>query len=104
MKHDERLANDIRNALQSKRCNTNWTQFRSCQAYIGDMQVVTIGNEDYFVTPFRSYDTIVAYIDFDTKVLYEVGKYSQTTSKQVTQYFGQQKQANERVFYKCRTN
>ena len=102
MYHDKTLANDIRNQLQSKRNTIQWTQFRSCQAYIGELTVVTIGNDDYFVHPFRSYETVVAYVDFDTNVLYEVGKYSQTTSKQVTQYYNQVANANERIFHSRR--
>lgn len=99
MRHDERLANDIRNALQSKMHRVEWTQFRSSSAYTGTMQVVTIGNKDYFVIPFRSYDTIVAYTDFDSNIMYEVGKYSTTTSKHVTQYFAQETRACERVYH-----
>jgi hypothetical protein len=53
-----------------------WTRFRSCQAWTGMCMGYTF---------IKSYQTIVAIIDHDERKLYELGKYSQTTSKQVTQ-------------------
>ena len=78
------LANDIRNQLQAKRNHTVWKQFNHCNAYTAYEKItVTIGDTDYTVTPIRSYETIVAF-EYDGTV-YEIGKYSRTTSKQVTQ-------------------
>lgn len=65
--------------------NTTFTQFRSCQAWIS----TTIFNSAYNVTfqLVKSYDTIVGFINLDTKEYIELGKWSRTTSKQVTQIY-----------------
>ena len=57
-----------------------WKQFRSCNAYISNCLF-----NRYFL--IKSYNTIVAVIDDQQGVLYELGKWSRTTSKQVTQIF-----------------
>ena len=54
----------------------SWARFRSCQAWTGMCKGYTF---------IKSYRTIVAIIDHDEKKLYELGKYSRTTSKQVSQ-------------------
>lgn len=62
-------------------CNyKKWTQFRHCKAWISPCI-----NNRYFLV--KSYNTIVAVIDDQNGELYELGKWSQTTSKQVTQIF-----------------
>ena len=60
--------------------NTTWKQFHKCQAWISNCI-----NNRYFL--IRSYNTIVAVIDDQNGELYELGKWSTTTSKQVTQIF-----------------
>lgn len=58
----------------------NWKQFRHCNAYISNCLF-----NRYFL--IKSYSTIVAVIDDQQGELYELGKWSRTTSKQVTQIF-----------------
>ena len=57
-----------------------WKQFRHCQAWVSPLL-----NGRYKL--IKSYETIVAIIDFDMDTLYELGKWSSTTSKQVTQIY-----------------
>lgn len=57
-----------------------WKQFRHCNAYISNCLF-----NRYFL--IKSYNTIVAVIDDQQGELYELGKWSKTTSKQVTQIF-----------------
>ena len=60
-----------------------WKQFRNCNAYISNCLF-----NRYFL--IKSYNTIVAVIDDQQGELYELGKWSRTTSKQVTQIFNMQ--------------
>jgi hypothetical protein len=60
--------------------STQWKQFRHCNAYISSCI-----NNRYFL--IRSYNTIVGVIDDQNSELYELGKWSKTTSKQVSQIF-----------------
>lgn len=57
-----------------------WKRFRHCNAYISNCIL-----NRYFLV--KSYNTIVAVIDDQEGELYELGKWSTTTSKQVTQIF-----------------
>ena len=57
-----------------------WKRFRHCNAYISSCIL-----NRYFLV--KSYATIVAVIDDQQGELYELGKWSKTTSKQVTQIF-----------------
>ena len=59
-----------------------WQRFRSCQAWIG-----TITYEGITYGLVKSYATIVGLIDYEERKFYELGKYSRTTSKQVTQIY-----------------
>lgn len=79
------LANDIVNGLQIKSFDIDWVRFNYCNAYTtaGALIGITIGNEEYYVLPIMSYTTIVGFVY--NNVVYEVGKYSRTTSKQFTQ-------------------
>jgi hypothetical protein len=68
-----------------------WYQFRSCQAYSSNV-VYLYDNEGNHIGNFklfRSYQTIVALIDYDNQVVYRLGKWSRTTSKQTTQFCNQ---------------
>ena len=60
--------------------DVTWKQFRKCNAYISSC----IYNRYFLV---KSYNTIVAVIDDQNGELYELGKWSRTTSKQVTQIY-----------------
>lgn len=79
------VANDIINSLQSKRHIIEWVRFNHCNAYTtaGALVNVTIGNDEFYVLPIMSYTTVVGFW-YDGTV-YEIGKYSRTTSKQFTQ-------------------
>lgn len=59
----------------------NWEQFNYCQAWIGDI------SPRYSL--IKSYFTIVGLVDHEEKVVYELGKWTRTTSKQVTQICNQ---------------
>lgn len=63
-----------------------YRRFRTCNFYIGETRRYYIAEElDIFIIPLKSYETIVGFVDCTNKVFYEVGKYSRTTSKQMTQ-------------------
>ena len=96
---NSRLANDIINQLQANRENYEWSQFRSTNADIGEFTCVTIGNDVYPVTPIQSYTTIVAFFNWDTAEFVEVGKYSRTTSRQVTQIHNSEYSSFKRVYF-----
>ena len=72
---DEKVIQTARDYANSY---NKWVQFRSCQAWISFML-------DSRYKLIKSYKTIVGLVDYDEKVVYEIGKYSQTTSKQFTQ-------------------
>lgn len=57
-----------------------WKRFRHCNAYISNCIL-----NRYFLV--KSYNTIVAVIDDQQGELYELGKWSTTTSKHVSQIF-----------------
>ena len=81
------LANAIRTELQYDINFIKWTQFRRTNSYLGDFYTVNVGGKDYQILPYRSYNTVVAFTYKDG--FYEVGKYSRTTSKQVTQIYNE---------------
>jgi hypothetical protein len=64
-----------------KMCVDSWTQFRHCQAWFSN----PVGNYQLLM----SYKTIVALVDMDNQVVYRLGKWSTTTSKQTTQFSNQ---------------
>ena len=66
----------------SKRWSICWVRFHSCQAWISDEI-----DERYRL--IKSYHTIVGLVDTKEKKVYEIGKYSTTTSKQFTQICNQ---------------
>ena len=61
---------------------TNWMQFNHCNAYISNC----IDNRFFLI---KSYNTIVGIVDDQQGEIFEVGKYSRTTSKQFTQIHNQ---------------
>ena len=60
--------------------NGKWTRFGAKQCWVSDC----ISNRYFLV---KSYSTIVAIIDDQNGELFELGKWSPTTSKQVTQLY-----------------
>ncbi len=58
-----------------------WTRFGYKQAWFS--QLLDFDN----LRLFKSYNTIVALVDISEGVFYELGKWSTTTSKQVTQFY-----------------
>lgn len=81
------VANAIRNELQNNMHNISWNKYHYTNVYLGDVTNVTIDDITYNVIPYRSYNTVVAFLHFWN--FYEVGKYSRTTSKQVTQIYNE---------------
>lgn len=75
---------------------TNWTQFNHCNAYISNC----INNRFFLI---KSYNTIVGIVDDQEAQIFEIGKYSRTTSKQFTQIHRKMFSDCER-FYVERTN
>lgn len=81
------IANGIITELQKHINCIDWSQFRHTNAYLGDFYWVNVGGKDYHILSYRSYDTVVAFVY--KGIFYEVGKYSRTTSKQVTQIYNE---------------
>ena len=93
------VANDIRNALQSENETIPWVQFRHCNAYTTGYHdiCVTVNGKVYNVIPIKSYSTIVGFVHMSD--VYEIGKYSRTTSKQMTRICNTYFSDCDRVFY-----
>jgi len=71
--------------LDTNKHQIGWEQFEHCNAYLGDTQCIPDETgEVHKIMPIKSYNTIVGYIDFYDDICYEYGKYSRTTSCQVT--------------------
>lgn len=89
--------NEYRKDMQDKMYKFDWTRFNYCNAYTTDEThiyfIVNNGITRIEVQPIRSYETIVALAikvtqsNNTTYDFYEIGKYSRTTSKQVTQIY-----------------
>ena len=73
--------NEIKNVATSINMFTTWRRFDHKQA-----EYTTILHDGKRYTLLKSYDTIVGVYDIDNDTFYELGKYSPTTSKQVTQF------------------
>ena len=73
-----------------------FNRFNFCQAYISD----AINHNGEIYRLIKSYDTIVALIVASESVVYELGKYSRTTSKQITQIINRHCQSFNRVTLK----
>ena len=89
MEKQEQLKINVKAELMLRKCGAStkhypiwlkWKRFRSCQCWISECI-----NNRYFLV--KSYNTIVAVIDDQQAELYELGKWSTTTSKQVTQIY-----------------
>lgn len=68
-----------------------WFRFNSCQAYTSGIL------EDRYIL-IKSYSTIVGLVDIANQMFYEIGKYSRTTSKQITQIHNQKFSSFSREF------
>lgn len=91
----EEEVNTIIDELEYHNNENIYRQFRTSKFYIGDTRRYYIPEEvDIFIIPLKSYGTIVGFVDCTNKVFYEVGKYSRTISKQMTQ-------AHKAYFYDC---
>lgn len=84
-------ANEIVNALQCKGNNIEWVKDIHLKTFItmDSFVNVTIRNTDYWVMPIISFTntnaTILGFIN--ERTVYEIGKYSRTTSKQFTNIY-----------------
>lgn len=65
-----------------------WKRFNHCQAWITDNEYYDETTGTYFGM-VKSYNTIVAIIDYSRHRFVRLGKWSQTTSKQSTQIHNQ---------------
>lgn len=74
------VADALKTALANEIVKATWTRFHHCNAWVSS----PIYNR-YFAV--KSYSTVVAIIDDQNGEMYELGKWSRTTSKQVTQIF-----------------
>lgn len=82
---DNILANDVRNQIQTQINKLSWIRCNQANCYYASTDV-TIGNDEITeVIAFRSYETIVAF--YWCGNIYEIGKYSRTTSSQIGRYF-----------------
>lgn len=96
------VANDIINGLQAMRPRIEWVKFNYCNAYTtaGALVKIIVGNDEYNVLPIMSYTTVVGF--FYDGVVYEIGKYSRTTSKQFTQICNAYFSSYERIYMEKR--
>lgn len=74
----------------------NYKRFNHCNAYISE--VVFCSAENVTFQLIKSYDTIVGFVNLDTKEYIELGKWSRTTSKQVTQIYNTMFKSFDRKF------
>ena len=68
----------VEKARELKGKNIQWRRVGAKQAWISNML-----DGQYFL--IKSYATIVGLVDMDENKYYEIGKYSPTTSRQMTQ-------------------
>ena len=81
---------------QENRNNAEWTRFNYCQAWVSDTITDTQSNLD--IKLIKSYNTIVGVAVVELGVVYELGKWSTTTSKQFTQICNQRLRGYKREF------
>lgn len=86
MNNNENMKETIKkDLLHAKNCHLEWTQFGYKQCYYTEL----LFNEEThnFYKLVRSYNTIVAILYGEYYI--ELGKWSTTTSRQVTQFYNQ---------------
>lgn len=83
-----KLLTEIYKDFNSNIGSYKWNQFRHCNCYTTEDSVIfeTSGGVEY-LSPIRSYSTVVGFVNRLTHEVFECGKYSQTTSKQFTQMY-----------------
>ena len=65
----------------------DFQRFKSTKSFYGFWVDIDTPEVQARVVPIKSYKTIVGYVDCDEEVFYEYGKYTPTTSKQITQLY-----------------
>lgn len=86
MKTTERIE-AIMEYLKNHKDKIPFVQFKSTKSWYGDFVDINTDTVQARVRPVLSYKTIVGYFDCDEGVFYEYGKYTPTTSKQITQIY-----------------
>ena len=69
--------------LFGKENDITWKRIKTRNFYISN----TFRYNNHYIILFKSYNTIVGFVDYTENVFYEIGKYSRTTSKQMTQIY-----------------
>ena len=69
--------------LFGKENDITWKRIKTRNFYISN----TFRYNDHYIILFKSYNTIVGFVDCTENIFYEIGKYSRTTSKQMTQIY-----------------
>lgn len=95
MKTNTEIINTLTKVYET---GVHFERFRSCQAWISE----PIFNSAYNITfrLIKSYNTIVGFINLDNGEYIELGKWSVTTSKQVTQIYNSMFSTFERILLK----
>lgn len=75
-----------------------WTRFDYKQAWFSQILYHPQTGEPWRI--FKSYNTIVAMVNIDNNLFIELGKWSQTTSKQVTQFYNRYYSTFDRILCK----
>lgn len=68
--------------LEKKMYKHKYFRLHGCQGWYSELL------EDKYIL-FKSYDTVVAIVNNQTKCFIELGKWSRTTSKQVTRFYNE---------------
>lgn len=98
------MTQEYRHELSEYRIKKDFTKFRYTSAKIRNCS--KIYREYYdddrpvaltFYTPIISYETCTAIADDTNKVFYEIGKWSRTTSRQMTQIYNEYYRDYQRV-------
>ena len=69
--------------LFGKENDITWKRIKKREFYISN----TFRYDGHYIILFKSYNTIVGFVDCSETIFYEIGKYSRTTSKQMTQIY-----------------
>ena len=88
MKTTDRI-DAIMKYLQKNVDKFQFQRYKSTKSFYGFWVDIDTTEVQAKVVPILSYKTIVAYVDLDEEVFYEYGKYSASTSRQVTGMYNQ---------------
>lgn len=86
---------EYKNLVKCYKGKVDYERFNQCNAYISDL---ILSNLNSFRL-IKSYNTIVAVINIETGEYIEFGKYSRTTSKQVSQIYNTYYRNFKRHYY-----